>query len=112
MDFFPKNRYSLKQIKGFIIVLYVAGLLGFIIPITSPIFQSVTPLALLISTYLLALFHKEHDRKSLLVFGLIYVLGWSIEAIGVNTGHIFGSYYYGDSLGLEVLNTPLMIGVN
>ena len=35
-----------------------------------------------------------------------------IELIGVNTQAIFGFYIYGDSLGLKLWNTPLIIGLN
>jgi len=38
--------------------------------------------------------------------------GFFIEVIGVNTGLIFGDYSYGEALGLKVLSTPLLIGVN
>jgi len=32
--------------------------------------------------------------------------------IGVNTGIIFGVYSYGPNLGLKILNTPVIIGLN
>lgn len=48
-------------------------------------------------------------RKYLLIAWLV---GFLIEVLGVNTGLIFGNYYYGSALGLKVFNTPLMIGVN
>ena len=34
------------------------------------------------------------------------------EIIGVNTGLIFGSYNYGDSLGIKVMDVPILIGIN
>jgi putative membrane protein len=42
----------------------------------------------------------------------IYVLTFSLEAIGVATGLVFGDYDYGDTLGLNALGVPLVIGFN
>ena len=38
--------------------------------------------------------------------------GFLIEALGVNTGIIFGHYSYGKGLGLKIFNTPVIIGIN
>jgi putative membrane protein len=35
-----------------------------------------------------------------------------LEVVGVKTGCIFGNYSYGDVLGLQVFNVPLIIGFN
>jgi putative membrane protein len=35
-----------------------------------------------------------------------------IESIGVNTGLIFGEYVYGETLGYQIFETPLIIGMN
>jgi len=35
-----------------------------------------------------------------------------VEAIGVTTGVVFGSYAYGDPFGIKIFETPIMIGVN
>ena len=43
---------------------------------------------------------------------LIFALGFLIEALGVKTGLIFGSYYYGKTLGLKIFKTPILIGIN
>jgi putative membrane protein len=43
---------------------------------------------------------------------IIAVAGFFIEAIGVNTGLIFGNYVYKTTLGWKFLETPLIIGVN
>ena len=34
------------------------------------------------------------------------------EAIGVNTGLLFGTYEYGANLGFKIFGVPLIIGVN
>lgn len=112
MNFYPKNRLQIQEVKKFVLIFYLVGLLGFLFPYSKDIFIKIIPPALLLSTYLLAIYHERYTRKSVLIFFLIFTLGFFIEVIGVNTGLIFGTYTYGKGLGLKVLNTPLMIGVN
>jgi putative membrane protein len=45
-------------------------------------------------------------------FVIVFAAGLLLEAIGVNTGVIFGEYAYGSVLGIKIWGTPLMIGVN
>jgi putative membrane protein len=39
-------------------------------------------------------------------------LTFLLEAVGVKTGIIFGSYSYGNVLGPKLLEVPLLIGIN
>jgi bisanhydrobacterioruberin hydratase len=58
-------------------------------------------------------FHPASTPQKLAIFcGVTAVLGFIVEAVGVNTGLIFGSYEYGDVLGFKVFDTPLSISVN
>ena len=43
---------------------------------------------------------------------LIFLIGFCVEAIGVATGVLFGSYAYGNLFGFKVFETPVIIGVN
>lgn len=112
MNFYPKNKLPVREVKKFVLIFYLVGLLGFLLPFSKNIFIAITPFALLLSTYLAAIYHEDYTRKSVLIFLLIFTLGYFIEVIGVNTGLIFGQYAYGKGLGIKLLNTPLMIGVN
>lgn len=103
---------NITVIKGFLVLFYAVGVAGMIIPNTFPLFVKLTPFALLLSTGALAFFHGAFIRKEAILFGIIFLAGFFIEAIGVYTGSIFGHYHYGNSLGLKVFNTPLMIGLN
>ena len=109
---YPKNKLPLKEVKKFIILFYMVGFIGFLIPQTNTLFKTITPLALLLNTYLLAVYHEKYTKKGLLLFAIIYLLGFFIEVAGVQTGKIFGVYSYGSSLGPKLWDTPLMIGVN
>lgn len=112
MTIFPKNILPTKEVKKFILIFYTIGILGFILPWTHAFFITITPYALLLSTYLLLLYHENYSRKDIVVFSAIAFLGFFIEVAGVNTGVIFGQYVYGNALGLKLFNTPLLIALN
>lgn len=101
-----------SKVVIFFVVFYGVGILGLSIPATYPIFTKLTPLALLLSTVAMAFFHRAYSEKALAVFAVIYLIGFGIEVIGVNTKLIFGHYTYGSGLGPKLLDTPLIIGVN
>lgn len=109
---FVQNKLELSKTITSVITFYIIGLIGFIIPSTKIIFLKTTPYVLLLSTFLIGLYHKKYKEKEIFIFLLIFVLGFFIEVIGVNTSLIFGSYTYGNSLGVKIFNTPLIIGIN
>jgi putative membrane protein len=91
----------------------LVGIAGFLFPSTRHIFNRLTPLALLLSAGFLIWFHQpKFTKKMLVVFGIIFIFSFLVEAIGVKTGLIFGEYIYGNGLGLKLFETPLMIGLN
>jgi bisanhydrobacterioruberin hydratase len=68
---------------------------------------------LILSFLALVIFHRDKEKaKSIIVLQVIFILGFIIEAIGVNTGLFFGNYQYGNSLGPKLFNAPLIIGLN
>ena len=72
-----------------------------------------TPFNLLLGASLLYWnFPAKNGRRSLAVWTLIYLLGMAVEILGVNTGLLFGEYYYGENLGPKLLGVPLLIGIN
>lgn len=102
-----------KGFTAFFIAFYIVGIIGLAVPLTFPWFTKLIPLALLLSFLVLMAFHSwQSVLKTTSIFLLIYVIGFVVEAIGVNTGFIFGKYHYGSSLGPKILETPLMIGLN
>lgn len=112
MKFYPKNFLPDAEVKKFILIFYIVGTLGFLIPQTRALFISITPLALILNIYLLAIYNKEYKPKQILAFFLVFTLGFIVEVLGVQSGLIFGSYCYGDTLGFKLLDTPLLIGLN
>ncbi|MEN8929295.1 MAG: carotenoid biosynthesis protein [Flavobacteriales bacterium] len=97
---------------GLLLLFYFFGLLGMCLPQFRAYFLPLTPLNLLLT---LVIFYKVNNNftgKFLLLSVLVFLIGFSVEAIGVNTGLLFGNYEYGDPFGFKLFETPVMIGVN
>jgi len=105
--------FEYNSLRRFFISFYLIGFAGFIVPYTRGIFTLLIPFALIFSFIAVLVFQKQRfSKRHILVFISIYFFAFIIEAAGVNTGLIFGSYYYGNSLSIKVFNTPLLIGMN
>jgi len=91
--------------------VYGVGLTGMLVPFAHDLFVLITPLNLLFAAAFL--FWRNKPETKVIVTGLvIFITAFFIEAAGVNTDRIFGSYSYGKTLGPSVWNTPLIIGLN
>lgn len=75
-------------------------------------FLSYTPLNLILSTGLLLWNQENLNRKTIISFLFIFILGLTVEIIGVKTGQVFGYYKYGDTFGLKFMEVPFVIGIN
>jgi bisanhydrobacterioruberin hydratase len=96
----------------FLALFYLIGVIGLSLDLTRELFKSAVPVTLLLSLLLLAVFHERYSPRFLILAAFIYLAGLTIEIAGVATGKIFGYYDYGHTLGLKVLDTPMLIGVN
>ncbi|WP_319589550.1 carotenoid biosynthesis protein [uncultured Draconibacterium sp.] len=105
-------RANYRYVVLFLIIFYAVGITGLSISATRPFFIYLTPFALLLSSFIVALFHSKFSAKTIVVFIFIYAASFIVELIGVNTGSIFGNYTYGHGLGVKLVNTPLIIGLN
>ena len=102
-----------KVAKFLVILFYAVGIAGMSLSFSQPFFIKLVPFALIFSTFILAIFHQgKWKTKTVALFATILLLGFLVEMIGVNTGAIFGNYRYGESLGVKIANTPLLIGLN
>lgn len=102
---------SEKQSIFVLIVLYVVGVFGVLIPFHQD-FLLLTPINLLISLALVLWNQPKWNTGLIISLLLAWIVGFSIEHLGVSTGLIFGEYAYGPVLGYKLWNTPLMIGIN
>ncbi len=95
-----------------IILFHLVGLYGFLTPAFNGLFIKLVPFHLLLML-LLMIFTVNDKSADLIKFAIVvYLAGFFIEVIGVNTGLIFGYYSYGAALGVKLLAVPLLIGVN
>ncbi|MEX2596645.1 MAG: carotenoid biosynthesis protein [Salibacteraceae bacterium] len=92
-----------------LIIFHVVGIGGILFGDASS-FLHLTPLNSLLTLAIILFNHI--DWKNAWVFAATFIVGFSIEVIGVNFGWPFGEYVYGDVLGWKVFQTPLIIGVN
>jgi uncharacterized membrane protein len=97
----------------FIMIIYMVGIAGMLLPFTLGIFIRIIPVVIIMSLAISLAFHKgSADLRTISVFFFIVCVSWLLEAAGVRTGLIFGSYIYGDALWTKALGTPLIIGLN
>lgn len=102
-----------KRVKSFFLIFYTVGLAGLLYPATFKLFTCLIPWCLLLNVLCLSMFHRgTKDMKTLAILLLILVSATGVEIAGVNTACVFGQYRYGESLGIKVYNTPLIIGLN
>lgn len=114
----------MKQIRKTVLTLsiisifYLVGVVGHSLKSTLPYMILLTPWVLasfgILTVCISFLIEKEESDvgKSILWLGIVYLLTYFIEVIGVSTGMVFGSYTYGSTLGLQILDTPIVIGLN
>lgn len=104
------NKLSLFQ--AVISIFYLVGIIGMAIPVTRPYFQLLTPFHLLLNFGILLYFHRGWNMAFMLFLSIGFIIGYGSEVMGVHTGFPFGNYWYGEALGIQLFEVPLMIGVN
>jgi putative membrane protein len=95
-----------------IILFHLVGLYGFLTTAFEDIFIMLVPYHLLLMLLLMILTVNDRSADLIKFSTGVYLAGFFIEVIGVNTGQIFGNYTYGSALGVKLWATPLLIGVN
>jgi putative membrane protein len=101
------HAYSLHLL----ISMHLVGIAGLLSPVQE-YFRLLTPFNLMVSAFLLWIHHTDRSRNFILFSVSVFMLGFLVEFIGVNTGMIFGAYRYGASLGPKIFNVPVIIGLN
>jgi putative membrane protein len=94
----------------FLTLVYFSGSIGFVVNPT--FFSPFTPYTLLLTCFVFLIHSPLANKKFIVAFFSIALLGFIIEVIGVKTGMVFGKYSYGDGLGYKFLNVPLVISIN
>ncbi|MFO8061852.1 MAG: carotenoid biosynthesis protein [bacterium] len=101
--------------RTMILLLYsffATGIAGHIYTPTRDLMLQLTPFTLLL-TGLFVLFYSFRDNKRIFAFvAVTWTITFFVEVLGVKTGAVFGQYRYGNSLGLQIMDVPLIIGLN
>lgn len=106
------KRFSPYQIATALAVLFHAIGLNGILFFDREFFIHTTPFNLLLMFVLLVWTNEENNRWFWIFVIACFVVGVSVEIVGINTGLLFGNYNYGEALGIQFKNVPLLIGIN
>jgi putative membrane protein len=95
-----------------LLVFFAIGLDGHLAPSIRPRMLGLTPIALLVTAFIVAVaLVKERNSRLWIWAGAAFAVGFGLEAVGVATGLVFGPYSYGTVLGPKLLGVPLVIGL-
>ncbi len=100
-----------RKAIAFIFLFHLIGLVGFYLPILQPLFYQLVPWHLLVMLVIIGYSHRNMNQDFWVFVGMISLIGFAAEWIGVNKGWLFGSYTYGETLGTKLDGIPLTIGV-
>lgn len=89
-----------------LLIFHIIGIALFIYLKAAP---NISYLTILLSA-LLILVNEPKSNKSVLLFLTIFFFGYLIELIGIQTGWLFGNYYYQPAMGPMLMATPIIIG--
>ncbi|CAG5086522.1 carotenoid biosynthesis protein [Parvicella tangerina] len=105
-------KYKFEISLLLLVIFYGVGLTGMLVSDNPQQFAQLSWLNLIISAVVLFANHENWKTITVLGIAAVAILGFFIEVLGVKTGEIFGVYSYGNSLGVKVLDVPLVIGLN
>ena len=103
------SRFVKTNFFTLLLVPYVVGLIGILLPVTRSFFLSLTPYILLFSFLIVYLEEVKWVIRNILAILLIIAFSFGAEYLGVNYGYLFGNYNYGSVLGFKYYQVPLII---
>ncbi len=96
-----------------LVPFYFVGTIAHSIDVTLPLMLLLTPYSILLTSVIGFFFDVREKNHCLLLWALVtFLITLFLEIVGVATSLIFGAYTYGDTLGLKLLEVPLLIGIN
>lgn len=96
-----------------ITIFYAVGIAGHLYPPSLSLMVHLTPWVLLIFGLIVFAVILRNSTGFLLSWALVtYLITYLLEVLGVATGKVFGPYFYGPTLGLSLLEVPVVIGFN
>jgi putative membrane protein len=110
-----RKTYS-AEIKAIFTILFffITGIFFHLLPLTRSIVVNLTSLFLFATSATVLYFVFTINPNPFLKswFVTFFIFTFLLEALGVKTGQVFGSYSYGNTLQPQVLGVPLIIGIN
>ena len=101
-----------KHFFVLLLVPYVIGTIGILLPVSRSFFLSLSPIMLLFSFLLVVGEEFKWLKQNVVALLSIIVLGFGTEYICVNYGWLFGNYQYGETLGYKYGGVPIIIAFN
>lgn len=96
-----------------IYIMFGVGIVGHIVPATHDLMIFLTPFFLFgMGLFVIHPAFINKDLKALSWIFITYLVTFTTEVVGVKTGLVFGEYTYGATLGLHLLEVPVVIGFN
>lgn len=96
----------------FLTCIYIVGTFGISAEVSRDQILLLTPLNLLFTTGMYLWSNEGFEKQLFKASAVVGLIGYFIEVAGVKTGVLFGSYYYGPTLGPHILEVPPTMGVN
>lgn len=103
-----------QRFSAALLFFYFSGVVAHLSPAIYPFTRYITDFFLLMvnGSLLIWLWHASKDNRLLWWALIAYIGTFSIEALGVATGRIFGQYAYGSAMIVQWLGVPLVIALN
>ncbi|MBP6091669.1 MAG: carotenoid biosynthesis protein [Crocinitomicaceae bacterium] len=105
-------RYKESVLIAVVVLFYSVGIIGMTLLNERAYFASLSFLNLLLSFTLVLLARKTNWKRFIGFLAFSFSIGIIVELIGVHTGLLFGSYQYGENLGIKWFEVPIIIGLN
>lgn len=108
-----KKTLKLSKEEIFLYLIYTVGVIGHLTNALLDYMKLLTPLTLLLTGGVVLFSTIKNSKNNFIIWAIVtYIITFLLEVIGVKSGIIFGSYWYGETLGAKFLNVPLIIGFN
>jgi putative membrane protein len=101
-----------KILISILVILYTVGVFGILTPQYRNMFLALSDVNLYISFLILLIARKSKIGLWYIFIGFTFLIGMTVEWIGVHTGYLFGNYEYGQNLGSKLDGIPYVIGCN
>ncbi len=94
---------------------YLFGIIFHLWNKTGPLVTGLTEITLYVCNALIIIYYfliNKENQNAFTWLLLTVFITLILEIIGVDTGKIFGTYYYGDTMRLKIRGVPIIIGIN